>query len=59
MPYVIDGDFNITESKAVTVYICDRFCPRLMGANAMERSRIIQLQCVLSDFAFPILMMGF
>ena len=41
LPYIIDGDFKLTESKAVTVYICDRWCPALMGANIAERSRII------------------
>ena len=59
LPYIIDGDFQLTESKAVTVYICDRWCPALMGANVAERSRIIQLQQVLNDSVWSFLMMGF
>ena len=54
LPYIIDGDFKLTESAAVTMYICDRWAPALMGTNAMERSRIMQLQCLLKDY-----MMGF
>ena len=46
LPYIIDGDCNITESAAVTMYICDKWAPALMGNNAAERSRILQLQCI-------------
>ena len=59
LPYFIDGDFKLTESKAVTVYICDRFCPRLMGANVAERSRVVQLQNILGDYVFGFMGMGF
>ena len=52
LPYIIDGDFKLTESRAVTVYICDRWCPALMGANIAERCRIIQLQQVIIDWVF-------
>ena len=41
LPYVIDGDFKLTESGAVTMYIADRWAPALMGSNAQERSRVI------------------
>ena len=41
LPYIIDGEFKLTESAAVTVYICDKWCPALMGATPEERSRII------------------
>ena len=40
-PYIIDGDFKLSESGAVTMYIADRWAPALMGSNAQERSRII------------------
>ena len=59
LPYIIDGDFKLTESKAVTVYICDRWCPALMGTYVAERSRIIQLQQVLNDFVWGFVIMGF
>ena len=54
LPYIIDGDFKLTESAAVTQYICDRWAPALIGSTPAERSRIIQLQCVLKEY-----MMGF
>ena len=52
LPYIIDGDFKLTESSAVTMYICDKWCPALMGATPTERSRIIQLREVLKNFAY-------
>ena len=52
VPYIIDGDFKITESKAVTVYICDRWAPALMGSTPEERATIIMLQQVLIDAFF-------
>ena len=33
LPYFIDGDFKVTESKAVTLYICEKWAPELLGAN--------------------------
>ena len=33
LPYIIDGDFKLTESAAVTAYICDKWCPQLLGGD--------------------------
>ena len=55
IPYIQDGDFKLTESKAVSVYICDRWDPTLMGANAAERGQVIMLQCVITDFGMGVL----
>ena len=44
IPYIIDGDFFLTESKAVSVYICDRWCPELMGSTPVERASIVMMQ---------------
>ena len=59
LPYIIDGDFKLTESAAVTMYICDKWCPALMGTNVAERSRIIQLQCVLKDYVTGFMSLAF
>lgn len=59
LPYLIDGDFKLTESAAVTQYICDRWAPALLGSTPAERSRIIQLQCVLKDIFMSFLMIAF
>ena len=44
LPYIIDGDVKLTESKAVTVYICDKFAPQLLGKTPETRARIIMCQ---------------
>ena len=59
LPYIIDGDFKLTESAAVTMYICDKWAPALMGNGAAERSRIIQMQCILKDYMMSFLMLAF
>ena len=33
LPYIIDGDFKLTESKAVSTYICDKWAPELLGTT--------------------------
>ena len=55
LPHIIDGDFKITESAAVTMYIADRWAPALMGTNAQERSRVIQLHNVCKDALMAVL----
>ena len=59
LPYIIDGDFKLTECKAIAVYICDKWCPALMGSNPGERANIIMMQQVLSDQVFSWLMLAF
>jgi len=44
LPYIIDGDFKITESKAVSVYICDKWAPQLLGRTPEARAKIIMYQ---------------
>ncbi len=59
LPYIFDGDFKLSESKAVSVYICDRWCPSLMGKNAEERAHILMLQCIIEDCFMAFVMAGF
>ncbi len=59
LPYIWDGDFKLSESKAVSIYICDRWCPQLMGKNAEERAHIIMLQCLLEECFFAFCLPGF
>ena len=49
LPYIIDGDVKITEHKAVTAYICEKWAPQLMGANHAEKGRVLMLFNILSD----------
>ena len=59
LPYIIDGDFRLSESKAVSVYICDRWCPALLGKNAEERAHIIMLQCIIEEAFMACVKLGF
>ena len=43
IPYIIDGDLKLSESKAVTLYICEKWAPELLGANPAERGHILML----------------
>jgi glutathione S-transferase len=31
LPYLIDGDFKLTETSAIVRYICGKFMPELLG----------------------------
>lgn len=51
LPYVIEGDFKITETLAVCSYIVDRSSKReqLLGQNYIERAKIINVQLILIE----------
>ena len=36
LPYFQDGDFKLTESMAILKYICKKWAPELLGADAQE-----------------------
>lgn len=36
MPYLVDGDVKLTESKAILKYIASKWDKRLLGRNAVE-----------------------
>ena len=41
LPYLIDGDYKISETFAVFNYIAQKFCPSLAGDTPQERARIV------------------
>jgi len=43
LPYLVDGDFKISETFAVHVYIAQKFCPSLYGTTPQEQARVTQL----------------
>ena len=59
LPYIIDGDFKLTESAAVTTYICDKFAPELMGTTPEQRAQVTMLQCVLKDHFMSFMPLAF
>ena len=49
LPYVIDGDFKISETYAVHNYIAQKYCPELIGETPQEKARCHMLQRVGND----------
>ena len=42
LPYIIDGDFRLSETVAVREYIASKYCPGLLGGNSLkQRARAI------------------
>ena len=36
LPYLIDGDFRLTESKSIMTYLCQKHRPAMLGRTAAE-----------------------
>lgn len=49
LPFIIDGDVNVTETVAVHRYICDKFKPELLGSNPAEKAKVSQLYNIAND----------
>ena len=37
LPYLIDGDYNLTESHAIYRYICNKYRPDLLGKTPQDK----------------------
>ena len=55
LPYIIDGDYKLSETFAVHNYIAQKFSPSLIGDTPQERARIMMIhrigEAALVDFA--------
>ncbi len=40
LPYLIDGEFKITESQAIIRYICNKHCPKLLGESLKDKAMV-------------------
>ena len=55
LPYIIDGDFKLSETYAVLNYIAQKYCPELIGTTPQEKARCHQLMRLASDQLVPVL----
>ena len=49
LPYLIDGDTKLTETKAIMKYIAKKWKPELLGSSAAELGRIEMLSAHCDD----------
>ena len=50
MPYLIDGDYKLTESVAVIKYISKSFKPELLGKNIRDQGLVENILGVWTDY---------
>lgn len=50
IPYLMDGEYKITETLAIHKYLADKYKPALLGADAAQRGQVTMIQGILTDF---------
>ena len=49
IPYLLDGEFKMTESNAILRYICEKYKPELLGETIKEKAFVNMAVGVLGD----------
>ena len=49
LPYLVDGDFKLTETVAIHKYLADKYKPELLGTTPEERATVNMLGGVIGD----------
>jgi glutathione S-transferase len=50
IPYLMDGDFKLSESLAIHRYIADKWKPELLGTDPKHRAHVSMLSQIVSEF---------
>ena len=50
LPYLVDGDFKLTESKSIMKYLCKKHNPAMLGRNAQEIATADMVSRVHDDY---------
>ena len=49
LPYLIDGDFKLTETIAIQMYIAQKWKPELLGSTPQEHAKIYSIYLMVHD----------
>ena len=58
LPYLVDGDFQMTEHIPIHEYIAEKFRPELLGRSVEERATVKMLVSVLRGFKWDHIIWG-
>ncbi|CAI2378629.1 unnamed protein product [Moneuplotes crassus] len=56
LPYVIDGDFTLTETVPVMFYVAEKYKPELNGETAKEKGKVKMLMAILHGLKWDLTM---
>ena len=54
LPYFKDGDFSITETAAIHIYVADKWMPALLGDSAEQRAKVNMLYGIIFELKLKV-----
>ena len=49
LPFLVDGEFRLTETTAIIEYICAKYKPELLGSTPEQSGHVFMLRNILMD----------